>query len=87
MTKWDGLVQNGRMRMVKDNEMMQFDISDDVYEALRWSADKNRRSISAGFEALIQKHIGVPIQREGMRVQFILDGNARKKIPARMTSA
>ena len=76
-----------KIGMVKNNEMMRFDISDDTYEALRWSANRNKRSISAEFEALIQQHIGVPVQREKMRVQFILDGDAKKKIPARMISA
>jgi hypothetical protein len=73
--------------MVKDNEMMRVQFSDWVYEALRERAKKNKRSLSGEFEAIIQEQLGLPIERSKMRIQFILEADKGKKLPARIVSA
>ena len=73
--------------MTKKSETLRLDIADGIYEFLRASADRNKRSISAEFEAIILEHCGLPVERGNIRVQFILDGDKYKKIPARMASA
>ena len=73
--------------MVKKSEITRVQFSDWVYDALRARAKANKRSLSGEFEAIIQHQLGLPVERSRMRIQFILDGDKDKKIPARMASA
>jgi hypothetical protein len=75
------------MQMVKPNDVMRVQFSDWVYEALRAQANKNKRSLSGEYEAIIQQQLGLPIERSKMRVQFILEADKAKKLPARIVSA